>query len=92
MLETFGTVVKEEHVKSINYCIFPNSCVLENLEPFPGYHGENLPTHHNPDTFFLLTTRLHSSEKIFRISNDIRSHKRISFDGSPTRICIGNNI
>ena len=91
MLESFGTVAKEEHVKSVENNILPNSCVLENLEPFPGYHGENLPTDQGPDTFFLITTEEHSSEKIFRISDDIRTFTGYSFNGSPARLCIGND-
>ena len=91
MLESFGTVAKEEHVKWVENNILPNSCVLENLEPFPGYHGENLPTDQGPDTFFLITTEEHSSEKIFRISDNIRTYTGYSFDGSPARLCIGND-
>ena len=91
MLESFGTVAKEERVKSVEHNILPNSSVLENLEPFPGYHGENLPTDKGPDTFFLLTTEQYSSEKIFRISDNIRTYTGYSFNGSPARICIGND-
>ncbi len=91
MLESYGTVAKEEHVKSVENNVLPNSCVLENIELFPGYHGENLPTDQGPDTFFLITTEEHSSEKIFRISDDIRAFTGHSFNGSPARICIGND-
>ena len=91
MLESFGTVAKEERVKSVEHNILPNSCVLENLEPFPGYHGENLPTDQGPDSFFLITTEEHSSEKIFRVSDDIRTFTGYSFNGSPARICLGND-
>ncbi len=91
MNESFGTVAKEEHVKSVEHNILPNSSVLENLEPYPGYHGENLPTDQRPDTFFLLTTEEYSSEKIFRISDDIRTYTGYCFNGSPARICIGND-
>lgn len=91
MLEIFGTVAKEELVKTVEHYILPNSFVLENLEPFPGYHGENLPTAQGPDTFFLITTEMHSAEKIFRISHEIRSFTRYSFKGSPAKLCIGND-
>ena len=92
MLEIFGTVAKEEVVNTVENFILPNSLVLENLEPFPGYHGENLPVDHGPDTFFLVTTEDYSSEKIFRLSDDIRSFTKYSFNGSPAKLCIGNDI
>ena len=91
MLEIFGTVAKEELVKTVEHNILPNSFVLENMEPFPGYHGENLPSDLGPDTFFLVTTEMHSAEKIFRISHEIRSFTEYSFDGSPAKLCIGND-
>jgi len=91
MLEIFGTVAKEELVKSVEHYILPNSFVVENLEPFPGYHGENLPTNLGPDTFFLITTERHSTEKIFRISHEIRSFTGLSFKGSPAKLWIGND-
>lgn len=91
MLESFGTVAKEERVKSVENYILPNSCVLENLEPFHSIHGENLPTDQGPDTFFLITTEDHSSEKLFRISDNIRAFTGYSFNGSPARLCIGND-
>lgn len=92
MLEIFGTVIKEELVKTVDHHILPNSFVLENLEPYPGYHGENLPMDQGPDTFFLITNEMYSSEKIFRISHEIRSFTQYQFDGSPARICFGNDI
>lgn len=91
MLEIFGTVAKEELVKTVDHYILPNSFVLENLEPFPGYHGENLPVDQGPDTFFLITTENHSAEKVFRISQEIRSFTQHKFDGSPSKLCIGND-
>lgn len=91
MLEIFGTVAKEELVKTVENHILPNSFVVENQEPYPGYHGSNLPTDQGPDTFFLITTELHSAEKIFRISQEIRSFTNYSFDGSPAKLCVGND-
>lgn len=91
MLEIFGTVAKEELVKTVEHHILPNSFVLENLEPFPGYHGQNLPTAQGPDTFFLITSEMCSMEKVFRISHEIRSFTQYAFDGSPARLCIGND-
>lgn len=90
MIESIGGVAKEEYVKTVDHYILPNSFVLENLEPFPGYHG-NLPTDQGPDTFFLITTEKYSAEKIFRIAHNVRHFTGYNFDASPARICVGTD-
>ena len=75
----------------MSHHILPNSFVLENLEPYPGYHGKNLPTDRGPDSFFLVTTENNSAEKIFRLVHDIRNFTHLTFDGCPSRLCIGND-
>ena len=91
MIETIGAIAKEEYLKTVDHYILPNSFVMQNLEPYPGYHGLNLPTDKEPDTFFLVTTEQHSPEKIFRIAHNIRSFTEIHFDACPARLCIGND-
>jgi hypothetical protein len=92
VFETVGSVVKEEILKSVDHYILKNSFVLENLEPYPGYHGMNLPIDKSPDTFFLITENEYSMEKIFRISYIIRNSMNIYFDACPAKICIGNDL
>jgi hypothetical protein len=92
MLEIYGTVAKEENVKTVEHYILPNTFVVQNLEPYPGYHGENLPTDAAPDTFFMITSENHSPEKIFRISHNIRSLTGYTFDGSTASLCIENEV
>jgi hypothetical protein len=91
MIETIGAIAKEEYLKTVDHYILPNSFVMQNLEPYPGYHGSNLPIDKEPDTFFLVTTEEHSPEKIFRIAHNIRSFTEIHFDACPARLCIGND-
>lgn len=91
MIETIGSVAKEEILKTVEHYILPNSFVLENLEPHPGYHGSNLPTDQAPDTFFLMTTEEHSPEKVFRIAHNIRTFTELEFDACPAKLCIGND-
>lgn len=91
ILETFGSLIKEEQVKTVEHDIVPNTLVLENLDAFPGYYGAHLPHDKVPDSFFLVMTRKESTEKILRIAQDIRKHSHIEFEGSPASISIFNN-
>jgi hypothetical protein len=91
MIEIIGAVAKEEFLKTVDHYILPNSFVMQNLEPYPGYHGSNLPIDKEPDTFFLITTESHSPEKIFRIAHNIRSFTEISFDACPAKLFVGND-
>ena len=89
-METFGSLVKEELLKTVDSGIIPNTLVLENLEPFPGYYGA-LPSDRMPDAFFLVVTQKESTEKILRLTHIIKSNTNLDFEGSPGRICIYND-
>lgn len=90
-LETFGSIIKEEQVKTVERGILPNTFVLENLGSFPGYYGANLPLDRDPDSIFLVMTKKESTEKILRITHDIKKKSQIEFEGSPASICVLNN-
>jgi len=91
MIETVGTIAKEENVKTVEHFILPNSFVLQNIEPFSGYHGSNLPIDDRPDTFFMITTEAHSMEKIVRVADNIMQYTDFKFRASTGSICIGND-
>ncbi len=91
MIETIGTIAKEEQVKTVEHFILPNSFVLQNLEPFSGYHGSNLPVEQDPDTFFLITTEPIAMERILRIADNIRQYTDHVFQASTGTIFIGND-
>jgi hypothetical protein len=90
ILETFGSLIKEENLKTVEDGIIPNTLVLENKEPFPGYYGA-VPNDKVPDSFFLVMTKKESTEKILRLTYIIRKNSNIDFEGSPGRICIYND-
>ncbi len=90
IMETFGSLVKEEQLRTVEVGIIPNTLVLENLEPFPGYYGAQ-PTDRMPDSFFLVITQKESTEKILRLTHIIKNNTNINFEGSPGRICIYND-
>ncbi|HPD95155.1 MAG TPA: hypothetical protein PLA24_04605 [Tenuifilaceae bacterium] len=54
VIETRGVIIKEEKVRSLNQKIYPNTMVLENYEPYPGYYGKNLPEDSAPRSVFLI--------------------------------------
>ncbi len=91
MLETFGSIIKEEQVVTIEKGILPNTFVLENLGSFPGYYGANFTSQEKPDTIFLITGKKHSTEEILRITYEIKKGTGIEFEGSPASINIYNN-
>lgn len=92
MIEIFGSLTKEEILETVEHNIIPNTFVLENDEPFPGYHGKNLPSDKMPESIFLVITKKESTEKIFRISDIIRKYTHFSFDACPGTICIHNDM
>jgi hypothetical protein len=89
-LETFGSLIKEENLKTVDDGIIPNTLVLENKDPFPGYYGA-VPHDKVPDSFFLVMTKKESTEKILRLTDIIRKNSTINFEGSPGKICIYND-
>lgn len=89
-LETFGSIIKEENVKTVERGILPNTFVLENLGSFPGYYGANIPINKNPDSIFLVLTKKESTEKILRITHDIKKKTKLVFEGTPASLCVHN--
>ncbi len=90
IFQTLGGLAKEETLKTIEHNIIPHSFVLESEEPYPGYHGANLPTGKNPEAIFLIIRDKLSTEKIIRISQNIKKKTNLSFDAAPGKICIYN--
>lgn len=91
-LETFGSLTKEEILKTVDFHIVPNTFVLENLEPYPGYHGKDMPVDKKPDTFFLITQEGYTPEAIFRMAHNIRHMVPYNFDACYARLTIENEV
>ena len=90
-IQTIGAMAKEEMLNSIENNILVNTFVVENREPFPGYHGENLPSAPIPDSVFFVTQDENSYEKILRISQKIRKFMHLNFDACYSKICVFND-
>lgn len=89
-LETFGSIIKEENVKTVERGILPNTFVLENLGSFPGYYGAHIPTNKTPDSIFFVMTQKESTEKILRITHEIKKKMQLEFEGTPASLCVQN--
>lgn len=92
MLETFGSIIKEEEIITIEKGILTNTFVLENLGSFPGYYDTNFTSQEKPDTFFLVTSKEYSAEAVFRMTHEIKKKTGIKFDGSPASINMDNKV
>jgi hypothetical protein len=87
-LETLGVLLKEESLQTVENNVLENSLVLESIEPFPGYHGVNLPTGAKPDSLFLITERAYPLETIFRVSQHLCCSLNVQIDACPAEINI----
>lgn len=79
VIETFGSITKVEQLHTLESKIIENTFVLETHEPFPGYHGENLPSDPIPHHIFLVTKKEYSGETILRVSQKIKHYFNHSF-------------
>jgi len=86
-----GLISKTENLTTVKHNVFPNTFVLENMEPFPGYHGENLPTDSIPMSVFLITKLKYPAEKILRISQNIKKYFKHEFDATYGELFIYND-
>ncbi|MEF8844875.1 MAG: hypothetical protein V5A59_05325 [Bacteroidales bacterium] len=82
IIEVTGYIKKRETLTSIESNIAPHTCVLESLDPFPGYHGKNLPDESEPRSLFLLVRNNYSFEDIARISKKIAENCEYDFNAS----------
>ena len=92
IIDTLGGLAKEEKLKTLADHIMPNTFVLETEEPFPGYHGANLPSEAKPISAFLITRTRYSPEKILRLTHIIKKYFPHSFDAVPGKICMQNDV
>ncbi len=90
-LETLGVLHKEESLQTVEHDVLNNTFVLESLEPFPGYHGENIPIESKPGFVFLITQNPYPIERILRISQHYGGYHHLQFDMSPAEIFIYNS-
>lgn len=87
-----GSIAKVEKLETLNNNILENTLVLEEIEPFPGYHGANLPSGYNPTAVYLILRKKISTVRIMRITQHIRKYFKPGFDGTAAQISINNDL
>ena len=92
IIETMGSIAKVEKLETLNSNILENTLVFDEIEPFPGYHGVNLPSEYNPSTVYLVLRKKLSTVKVIRITQQIKKYFKYSFDGTVSTICINNDV
>jgi hypothetical protein len=92
IIETMGTIAKVEKLETLDNTILENTLVLEEIEPFPGYHGANLPSGYNPTAIYFVLKKKTSTIRIMRITQQIHKYFKPGFDGTAAEICINNDV
>jgi len=76
---TFGYIIKDDNFKTLEDNIINNTLVFEEIKPYPGYHGDDLPQFDNkPGHIFFVTKTKVSFEKLHRIYKSVR--KNFAYD------------
>ena len=86
VLMTRGETIKEEKVKSLTRNTIPNTMVLENYEPFPGYYGGNLPPDIRPMSVFIVLEKKYDPVRLSRIMKEISKRRKHACDGTTATI------
>ncbi len=87
-MESFGSIAKTGKLIALESHILENTLVLEEVDPFDDYHGENIPSGYVPRFIYLVTKKKYSTEKIMRISQLVKRKHDLSFGSTPGRICL----
>lgn len=91
-LETVAYIVKEEHIVSISEKIVPNTFVVEAEEPYPGYHGLNIPNERKlaPADIYLITKKRYAAEQIAHITRKVREKCHVQLDAARAELFFFN--
>lgn len=73
VIETIGSITKMENLLSFEHDVLPNSLVLKNIDPFPGYRSKNknLKIGEKPGSLFIILRYRYAPEKINHINRDM---------------------
>jgi hypothetical protein len=87
---SIGTITKKEQLRQVNV----DNCkalVLETSNPFPGYHGKNLPENSMPESLFFINKSNYTDEQIVRAIMAIKKGDYPGFDATPCTITLQNS-
>lgn len=83
MKEVFGNITKLETLISLTANVIPGTLVLENQEPYPGYHYSYLPNTVKPQSLFLITNEKLDAEKVYRLAKKVKQNFTDEFQAVP---------
>ena len=89
IFETLGYITKKETLASIEHDT-DNALVLETREPYPGYHGDNIPPKLIPLSILLVTDKKYSGEHVIRATMAVKKHYPDHFDATPGMVSLRN--
>lgn len=93
IIETTGSIIKTERLKSLEKYIISNTLVLKSMKPFPGYvDKDNLKTKTGLNYVYLTLMYRYFPEKIERISKVLKEGKYNKCNFSWSEIVIQNTI
>lgn len=81
-IETLGRIIKVETLSSIDYNILPNTLVMENSEPFPGYFGHDIPKDSVPRSIFIITDKKYNRVTLSRIIGELKKETGFACDAT----------
>ena len=90
IIETVGTITKKELVASVENETYTNKMVIENQEPYPGYHGTTVPDSLDPDSIFAITKLQYNDERIYRAITTVKKAVSYNFDGAAGTVTYQN--
>ena len=87
---TCGTITKKEKLRSVESVTNSHALILENISPFPGYHGTTVPEKLEPDSMFAVTKLMHKDEVVIRALQGVKKKLGFDFDAAPATINLSN--
>lgn len=88
--ECFGSITKEEDLRTLDKTPAPNTLVLETIKPFSGYYS-HAPETGMPQTIFIALANNHSFEEIDRATKKIKAYIGYSFDAVKAEVFLNNH-
>lgn len=80
--ETFGKLIKKETFRSVENETFSDKLILENTQPYPGYHGTTIPDSLEPDSIFVITNVNYNDDRLIRAIQTVKSRVDVNFNGA----------
>ena len=92
IIETMGSITKVEKIQTLNSNVLDNTLALDEIEPYPGYHGANLPSGYNTATVYMVIKKKLSMVRILRMTQNIKKYVKEEFDGTSATVSVNNTV